>query len=32
MAVRNFWVEAEVDGYQTNPKGGPRKAATGGWR
>lgn len=24
MAVRNFWVEADVDGYQTMVQGGPR--------
>ena len=23
MAVRNFWVEAEIDGRQTELKGGP---------
>lgn len=23
MAVRNFWVEAEIDGRETNAKGGP---------
>lgn len=25
MAVRNFWVEADVDGYQTMVSGGPRR-------
>ena len=25
MAVRNFWVEADVDGYQTMLDGGPRR-------
>ena len=25
MAVRNFWVEADVDGYETYVKGGPRR-------
>lgn len=24
MAVRNFWVEADIDGYKTKLKGGPR--------
>ena len=24
MAVRNFWVEADVDGYKTMLDGGPR--------
>lgn len=24
MAVRNFWFEADVDGYKTKPAGGPR--------
>ena len=24
MAVRNFWVEASIEGYKTQLKGGPR--------
>lgn len=25
MAVRNFWVEADIDGYNSTPAGGPRR-------
>ena len=24
MAIRNFWIEADVDGYKTTLEGGPR--------
>ena len=29
MAVRNFWVEADVDGYQNMVSGGPRGKTSG---
>ena len=29
MAVRNFWVEASIDGYKTKVKGGPRRKEDG---
>ena len=29
MAVRNFWIEADVDGYKTMLKGGPRSKEDG---
>lgn len=29
MAVRNFWVEADIDGYSSTPKGGPRSKSDG---
>ena len=31
MAVRNFWIEADIDGKETILKGGPR-SKTGGMR
>lgn len=31
MAVRNFWIEAEIDGRKHKLKGGPR-AKTGGFK
>lgn len=29
MAVRNFWVEADIDGYKTKVQGGPRRKEDG---
>lgn len=29
MAVRNFWIEADIDGRQTIMEGGPRRADGG---
>lgn len=29
MAVRNFWFEADIDGYNSTPSGGPRNKKDG---
>jgi hypothetical protein len=29
MAIRNFWVEADIPGRSTQPKGGPRSKEDG---
>ncbi len=29
MAIRNFWIEANIDGYKTSPSGGPRSKDDG---